>query len=103
MPYFDAYLIGCSPRATLFPGRAGERALTNGQAGNVPALLVDGVVAGVWHQRRSGRRIAVTVEPFVPLGARLLRLLDAEVDRIAEILEGRAELTVGPVTVGPHA
>ncbi|GID97607.1 hypothetical protein Adi01nite_70190 [Amorphoplanes digitatis] len=103
LPYFDAYLIGCSPRATLFPGRAGERALTNGQAGNVPALLVDGVVAGVWHQRRSGRRIAVTVEPFVPLGARLLRLLDAEVDRIAEILEGRAELTVGPVTVGPHA
>ncbi|MET8150326.1 winged helix DNA-binding domain-containing protein [Actinoplanes sp. NPDC049668] len=103
LPYFDAYLIGCTPRATLFPGRAAERALTNGQAGNVPALLVDGVVAGVWHQRRSGRRIAVTVEPFAPLNGRLLRLLEAEADRVAEILEGRAELTVGPVAVGPHA
>ncbi|MEU7903802.1 winged helix DNA-binding domain-containing protein [Actinoplanes sp. NPDC049118] len=103
LPYFDAYLIGCFPRAILFPGRAAERALTNGQAGNVPALLVDGVVAGVWHQRRSGRRITVTVEPFARLGARQRRLLDAEAERIAEILEGRAELIIGPVTVGPHA
>jgi hypothetical protein len=103
LPYFDAYVIGCFPRAKLFPGRAAERALTNGQAGNVPTLLVDGVVAGVWHQRRSGRRIAVTVEPFVPLDPRLRKLLDDEVGRIAEILQGRAELTIGPVTVGPHA
>jgi hypothetical protein len=66
-------------------------------------LLVDGVVAGVWHQRRSGRRIAVTVEPFAPPGPRLRRLLDAEAQRIGEILEGRAELTIGTVTVGPHA
>ena len=26
-----------------------------GQAGNYPVVLVDGVVGGVWHQRRSGR------------------------------------------------
>jgi hypothetical protein len=65
LPYFDAYLIGCFPRATLFPGRAAERALSGGQAGNVPALLVDGVVAGIWRQRRSGRRMVVTLEPFV--------------------------------------
>jgi hypothetical protein len=56
LPYFDAYVIGCHPRATLFPACRGKRALTGGQAGNVPVLLVDGVVAGVWHQRRSGRR-----------------------------------------------
>jgi len=103
LPYFDAYVIGCFPRGALFPGRAAERALTGGQAGNVPVLLMDGVVAGVWQQRRSGRRIVVTVEPLVRPTAQVRRLLDEEVGRVGEILEGRAELKVGTVSVGPHA
>jgi hypothetical protein len=103
LPYFDAYLVGCHPRDRLFPGRAGERALNGGQAGNFPALLVDGVVAGVWHQRRSGRRLAVTVEALTPLSARQRRELNAEVERVGQILEGAATLTEGPVAVGPHA
>ncbi|NEE50665.1 winged helix DNA-binding domain-containing protein, partial [Streptomyces sp. SID8455] len=57
LPYFDAFTIASQPRERLFPGRAFERALAGGQAGNYPVLLVDGTVAGVWHQRRSGRRI----------------------------------------------
>lgn len=103
LPYFDAYLIGCWPRTELFPGRAGERALNGGQAGNVPALLVDGRVAGVWHQRRSGRRIAVTVEAFAPLSRPTRSRLDAEVRRIGHILEATPRLTLGTVTVGAHA
>ena len=103
LPYFDSYLIGCWPRTRLFPGPAAERALRGGQAGNVPALLVDGVVAGVWHQRRSGQRIAVTVEPLAELTAAQRELLDEEVARIGRILQGTAVLTIGPVTVGAHA
>ncbi len=103
LPYFDAYAIACRPRELLFPGRAYERALAGGQAGNFPVLLVDGEAAGVWHQRRSGRRIAVTVEPLDRLPAARRRALEGEVERLGEIMEGRAELTVGPVTVGPHA
>jgi hypothetical protein len=103
LPYFDAYVIGCHPRATLFPGRAGTRALTRGQAGNVPVLLIDGVVAGVWHQKRSGRRIAVTVEPFAELTARRHRALAEEVERIGVVLEGETQLTIGNVQVGAHA
>ena len=68
LPYFDAYVVACQPRARLFPARAATRALApSGQAGNFPVLLVDGTVAGVWHQRRAGQRIHVTVEPIVPL------------------------------------
>ncbi|MGW6587485.1 winged helix DNA-binding domain-containing protein [Streptomyces globisporus] len=103
LPYFDAFAIASGPRERLFPGAAWERALGGGQAGNFPTLLVDGVVAGVWHQRRSGRRIAVTVEPLKPLSAARLRELEEQVERVAAIMEGTAELTVGPVTVGPHA
>jgi hypothetical protein len=103
LPYYDAYADGCYPRERVFPRRAGERALTGAQAGNVPVLLVDGVVAGVWHQRRSGRRIEVTVEPFITLDAARRRALDEQAARVGEVLEGAASLAIGEVTAGPHA
>ena len=56
LPYFDAFVVAGQPRERLFPGPARDRGLTpGGQAGNYPVLLVNGVVGGVWHQRRSGR------------------------------------------------
>ncbi|MFF5371433.1 winged helix DNA-binding domain-containing protein [Streptomyces sp. NPDC013187] len=103
LPYFDAYVIAGQPRERLFPGAAYARALGGGQAGNYPVLLVDGVVAGVWHQRRRGRRTTVTVEPLVRLTARQRRELDEQVERVGEVLEATPELVVGEVTVGPHA
>ncbi|WP_130797468.1 winged helix DNA-binding domain-containing protein [Streptomyces otsuchiensis] len=104
LPYFDVFGVGSHPRSRLFAGRAAERALHRGQAGNYPLLLVDGQVGGVWHQVRSGRRLRITVEPLTPLRAGLAAELAAQADRLAEIQEMReAELTVGPVSVGPHA
>ncbi|MFC8515893.1 winged helix DNA-binding domain-containing protein [Streptomyces sp. NPDC057257] len=104
LPYFDAYGIAAQPRELLFPGDAYRRALARGQAGNYPVLLVDGVVAGVWHQRRRGRRTTVTVEVLGRrLGAREERELAAQVGRVGEVLEAEAELVVGTVTAGPHA
>lgn len=104
LPYFDAYTVGGQPRARLFPGPASQRALVpSGQAGNYPVLLVDGEVAGVWHQRRAGRTIHLTVEPLTPLNARRRRDLDDQAARVADILEATPTLTLGPVTVGPHA
>ncbi|MFB6555643.1 winged helix DNA-binding domain-containing protein [Streptomyces sp. NPDC056405] len=103
LPYFDAYLIAAQPRELLFPGAAYQRALAGGQAGNFPVLLVDGVAAGVWHQRRRGRRTTVTVEPLGRLTPRQERELAAQVERVGEVLEAQAELVVGEVTVGAHA
>lgn len=103
LPYFDAYGIAAQPRELLFPGRAYRRALAGGQAGNFPLLLVDGVVAGVWHQRRQGRRTTVTVEPLGRLSARQERELGERVERVGEVLEARPELVIGKVTSGPHA
>jgi hypothetical protein len=104
LPYFDAYTVGCQPRELLFPGRAAERALTpSGQAGNFPVLLIDGTVAGVWHQRRSSRTLDITVEPFDRLTATQRRELDDQVERIGEFLDGKPQLTIGTVTAGGHA
>ena len=104
LPYFDAFVVGSRPRDRLFPGTAATRALSpSGQAGNYPVLLVGGEVAGVWHQRRSGRQVEITVEPLVPLPARRRRALEAQAGRIGEILEATSRLVVGTVTVGAHA
>ncbi len=104
LPYFDAYVVAGQPRDRLYPGAAAARALTPaGQAGNYPVLLVDGVVGGVWHQRRSGRKLAITVEPLRELTARQRRQLDDEVDLVGAVMEAPATLTIGTVTVGPHA
>ncbi|GAA1122824.1 winged helix DNA-binding domain-containing protein [Kribbella jejuensis] len=103
LPYFDAYGVGSFPRELLFPGKAFARATARGQAGNYPLLLVDGVVAGVWHQKKSGRTLHVTVEALTPLNRRRRKLLEAEVDRIGAILGAAPSLTLGEVTVGAHA
>jgi hypothetical protein len=103
LPYFDALSIGYQPREDMFSGRAAERALARGQAGNFPVVIVDGVVRGVWHQRRKGRRIELTVETWSALSGTRLKALEVQAARVAEILEGEPSLTLGPVTVGPHA
>ncbi|MFD6096391.1 winged helix DNA-binding domain-containing protein [Nocardiopsis flavescens] len=103
LPYFDAYTVGAQPREVVFPGEAYRRALAGGQAGNHPVLYVNGVAAGVWHQRRSGRRLEVTVEALVSLsGARRARVAE-QVERIGGVLQAVPRLAFGEVTVGPHA
>jgi hypothetical protein len=99
LPYFDtyAYAVG-NDRTRLNPGRAATRA-----KGNFQVLLADGVVGGLWHQKRAGRRVALTVEPFFRLTTALRRELDEQVDRIGTILDAIPELTIGEVTVGGHA
>ncbi|GAA0930066.1 winged helix DNA-binding domain-containing protein [Kribbella koreensis] len=103
LPYFDAYGVGSHPRELLFPGKAWDRALARGQAGNYPLLLVDGIVAGVWHQRRNGRKLHLTVEPLRTLKPAQLRRLDEEADRLGTIVGAQPMLTIGEVTVGAHA
>lgn len=103
LPYFDAYVVGGQPRDLLFPGIASKRALAGGQAGNYPVVLVDGVVAGVWHQRRSGRRVDLTVELLGSDNARIRRLVEVEAERLAESLDATPTVTFDVVSVGAHA
>jgi hypothetical protein len=104
LPYFDAYVVAGQPRERLYPGAAAARALTPaGQAGNYPVLLVDGVVGGVWHQRCSGRKLAITVEPLRALTAAQRRQLDDEAGLVGAVMQATPTLTVGTVTAGAHA
>jgi hypothetical protein len=102
LPYFDSYVVGCQPRELLFAGRAVRALSRTGQAGCFPVLLIDGTVRGVWHQRRSGRGLDITVEPFGQLTAGQCRELDAQAERLGAFMEAAPRLRIGAVTAGPH-
>jgi len=57
----------------------------------------------VWHQRRTGHKLAITVEPLRELTAAQRRQLDDEAGLVGRVMEATATLTVGTVTAGPHA
>jgi hypothetical protein len=102
LPHFDCYLIGCHPRDRLVPDGA-RRALTRGGIGNLPLVVVDGVVAGLWQRRQQGRRLEVQVEPFQPFSAGQQRELQAVVERLGKIVEAeQVSLTLGAVEARPH-
>ncbi len=103
LPHFDAFVVASQPRLRLFAGVAATRALARGQAGNYPVVLVDGVVAGVWHQRRTGNKLAVKVELLRDLAPGQQRALDDQVGLVGAVTQAEPTLTLGPVTVGPHA
>ena len=103
LPYFDAYSVGCHPRERLFVGRAAERALARGQAGNYPILLVDGWSRGSGTRSGRGRSSPSRSSHSAALSSSEHGALQEQVEHIGRIQEATATLTVGTVSVGPHA
>ncbi len=89
LPAFDQYVVAATRHAAhLLDGGTPER-VYRPQGWLSPVLLVDGRMAGVWSQERTGRRRAVTVEPFRSLTAKTRKAVLAEVDRLG----GPADVT----------
>jgi hypothetical protein len=102
LPHFDCYVVGAHPRARFMHPEWTDRGLTRGTA-TLPVLLVDGVLAGLWHRKRTARRLDVTVDAFSPLTPAQCELVEARARRIAAILEiPTATVHFGPVAGRPH-
>lgn len=65
-------------------------------------LLVNGTVAGIWERKRSGTRVAITVEPFGRLTAPQVDLLGVAARRVGEVCESDMIWKFGRVDVRPH-
>jgi len=100
LPQYDCYVIGCGPRDRVVPAPARARAATHGRgkfegATGLPVLLIDGVVAGLWERRPRGKRLAVRVEPLVPLTPAQEAQVAGEAARLAAFLDTPVDLTLG--------
>ena len=103
VPHFDCYAIGCHPRERLVPPEWRARGLAQGSIGHLPLVMIGGIVAGVWNQRRRGRRVEIQVETSYALNARQRQDLEMAATRIGEITQAEATLSFGAVDARPHA
>jgi hypothetical protein len=85
LPAFDPWVIGAARHAPLFePGHVAD--VYRPQGWISPVLLVNGRIAGVWKHERTGRRLAVEMEPFGRLPAWARKQLSQEAVRLARFL-----------------
>ena len=93
LPGFDQYVLNASVGAERFLPHARHRRQVFRNQGWISAvLLVDGRMAGVWRHARKGKAVAVEVEPFGALPAKVRRAAGEEVERLAAFLGGKPEL-----------
>ncbi|HEY6908482.1 MAG TPA: winged helix DNA-binding domain-containing protein [Myxococcales bacterium] len=90
LPAFDPYIVGAPRSGGLFPP-AHRRRLYRPQGWISPALLVDGHVEGVWKHERKNGRLAVRIDPFTRLPARVRAEAAEEAERLAAYFGVRLE------------
>jgi len=92
LPAFDQYVFAAALRsARVLPGDFHARVYRS-QGWFSPVLVVDGRMDGVWRFDRNGKRVVVTIEPFVALKAKVKHAAGEEAERIAEFMERELEL-----------
>ena len=87
---FDNYNLGYTSRAFAVDEADVKRIVPGGGIVR-PTITVDGRFVGTWSSRRSGRRLAVTVEPFTEVGPETAGAIADEIDDLGrfEDLEAR--------------
>jgi Winged helix DNA-binding domain len=75
---FDNYNMGYVDRGFAV-GEENVKQIVPGGGIVRPTITVDGRFAGTWSSKRSGKRLAVTIEPFGPLSPEVDRAVAAEV------------------------
>ncbi len=92
LPAFDQYVFAAGLRsARVLPGDFHGRVYRS-QGWFSPVLVVDGRMDGVWRFDQKGKRVVVTIEPFVALKAKVKRVAGEEAERIAAFMERELEL-----------
>jgi hypothetical protein len=93
LPRFDTYLLGYANRDLAVDPAYARRIHPGGGILNA-ALLVNGQARGTWKIQRRRGRLEVQVEPFEPLAAALLPLVEAEVSDVGRFLGVEAALVI---------
>ncbi|OYO15517.1 hypothetical protein CGZ98_03670 [Enemella evansiae] len=96
LPYFDpySYRVGNPSVERMYPGRARDRIVP----GNHQTVVKDGQVVGLFHVKRSGKRMDLTVELVREDSKRLREEIDHASVRLGEVNGSAVRMAFGPVT-----
>jgi uncharacterized protein YcaQ len=86
LPAFDQWVVGASRHVDAMVAGDNRARIYRPQGWLSPVLLVDGRMDGVWRHERKGRRLLVTIEPFVKPVAATRRAVESEAKRLADFL-----------------
>jgi Winged helix DNA-binding domain len=99
LPEYDAYVMGSREREQLIPERVKEQVKAHNRGryegiAAVPALVIDGVVEGIWRRAKSAKTIDLEVEPTRRITADERRGIEDEAERIGSFLGVEPKLSV---------
>jgi hypothetical protein len=83
LPPYDMYLYQ-RDRMTLIGDRSLHRLVWR-SSGNPGVALVDGQVSGLWRPRKQGKKLLITIAPFVSLDSSARAGIEAEATAIAAL------------------
>jgi len=86
LPSFDSLLLGLKDKSHLVDATHYKR-VYRPQGWLSPVVLVDGRIEGVWSHERKGRRLAVRVQPFHTMLAKIRAQVRVEADDLARFLD----------------
>jgi hypothetical protein len=95
LPNFDPYLLGYRNRNLSVP-KAYAKRIHPGGGMLRPAVLVDGLAAGVWKIKRGKKGVAVTIEPFGGLKNGVETALEVEVGELGRYYDQAPTLNIAP-------
>ena len=95
LPAFDHYVVAAPRDAEAILPAEHRARVYRPQGWLSPVLLVDGRMAGVWSYDAQGDRVAITVEPFAPVGSEVRTGVEAEAQRLAAFLGGEPDMAWG--------
>jgi hypothetical protein len=97
LPAFDPWVAGSSRTAAALLEPRHKARVHRPQGWISPVVLVNGRMVGVWKHTLKSRRVLVEIEPFGRLPAWARAQLEAEAERLAELL-GRELVLSSPGT-----
>ena len=103
LPAFDEYLVGYAERGTMLggseagkgPGKPGKKEnmrVVHSNGTFVPVVVAGGKVAGRWGRKLKGKRMAISVKPFIRLEKDAIASVKDEVERYGRFFGIEASL-----------
>lgn len=93
LPHFDIFLLGHKDKYHIVDETHYKQVFKKA-AWIAPVLLCDGQAVGTWKQKRTGKKVTVTAEPFDNLTKSQIDDVEAETQRLGDYFELIPEMKV---------